>query len=92
MDEGQIEVRVDKLNLPITGRFGLRLKNIADGKDDKALFRTIRREVLHERAICQTEMFRRQKSGFASSNVSRSYTDARYVASGGLPLSPTSVS
>ena len=30
MDEDQIEVLVDKLkNLPITGRFGLRLKNIS---------------------------------------------------------------
>ena len=38
MDEDQIEVRVDKLeNLPITGRFGLRLKNVADGTDYKAL-------------------------------------------------------
>ena len=38
MDEDQIEVRVDELeNLPITGRFGLRFKNIADGTDDKAL-------------------------------------------------------
>ena len=38
MDENLIEVLVDKLkNLPITGRFGLRLKNIADETDDKAL-------------------------------------------------------
>ena len=77
MDEGQIEVRVDKLeNLPITGRFGLRLKNIADGKDDKALAScTIKegRSSSRKGHLPNGNVSTIRTSGFASSNVSRSY-------------------